>query len=288
MVCQTGNYLPERERRSDTMTHDKEPVISVITPAYNSEVFIKETIQTVIDQTYTDWEMIIVDDQSKDDTVSLIKEMQDKDERIRLIELDKNSGSAVARNTAIENSKRRYIAFLDSDDGWYPEKLERQLKFMQDKDIAFSYTAYVRTLEDGTETDYISSTRATIGWDGLMKRCVIGCLTVMIDTEKTGEVRMVNIRTRQDYALWLSLARRGFTAHGLADVLAKYRVVGDSISSNKWKAAKRNWYVFRHIEKQNLPKALWYFGHYAVIAIKDLIKYKMLVNRRLGNKQSGR
>ena len=97
------DYLPTRERRSDSVTHDKEPVISVITPAYNSEVFIKETIQSVLDQTYSDWEMIIVDDRSKDDTVSLIKEMQDKDARIRLIELEKNSGSAVARNTAIEH-----------------------------------------------------------------------------------------------------------------------------------------------------------------------------------------
>lgn len=170
------------------MTHDKEPVISVITPAYNSEVFIKETIQSVLDQTYSDWEMIIVDDRSKDDTVSLIKEMQDKDARIRLIELEKNSGSAVARNTAIEHSNGRYIAFLDSDDSWYPEKLERQLKFMQDEDVAFSFTEYVRTLEDGTETDYISKAPETVDWDALMKRCVIGCLTVMIDTEKTGEV----------------------------------------------------------------------------------------------------
>src|SRR5699024_9770943 len=106
------------------MTHDKEPMISVITPAYNSEVYIQETIQSVLNQTYSDWEMIIVDDRSKDNTVRLIKEMQDKDSRIRLIELEKNSGSAVARNTAIEHSKGRYIAFLDSDDGWYPEKLE--------------------------------------------------------------------------------------------------------------------------------------------------------------------
>lgn len=277
------DYLPTRERRSDSVTHDKEPVISVITPAYNSEVFIKETIQSVLDQTYSDWEMIIVDDRSKDDTVSLIKEMQDKDARIRLIELEKNSGSAVARNTAIEHSNGRYIAFLDSDDSWYPEKLERQLKFMQDEDVAFSFTEYVRTLEDGTETDYISKAPETVDWDALMKRCVIGCLTVMIDTEKTGEVRMVDIRTRQDYALWLSLTRQGYTAYGLQEVLAKYRVVGDSISSNKWKAAKRNWYVFRHIEGQNLPKALWYFGHYAVIAIKDLIKYKIVVNRRAGS-----
>lgn len=264
------------------------PAVSVITPAYNAERFIKETIQSVQDQTYSDWEMIIVDDRSKDRTVEYIKEVQAGDPRIRLIELEENSGSAVARNTAIENAAGRYIAFLDSDDRWMPEKLERQLRFMQDKDVAFSFTAYVRTLEDGTETDYISRTPATVDWDALMKRCVIGCLTVMLDRNKTGEVKMVDIRTRQDYALWLELTRRGFTAHGLADVLAKYRVVDDSISSNKWKAAKRNWYVFRHIESQSLPKALWYFGHYAVIAVKDLIDYKIALNKGPGSKSSGR
>nr|WP_072710233.1 glycosyltransferase family 2 protein [Salinicoccus alkaliphilus] len=270
------------------MGHERVPAVSVITPAYNAERFIKETIQSVLDQTYSDWEMIIVDDRSKDRTVEYIKEMQSKDARIRLIELEENSGSAVARNTAIENAAGRYIAFLDSDDRWMPEKLERQLRFMQDKDAAFSFTAYVRTLEDGTETDYISRTPATVDWDALMKRCVIGCLTVMLDREKTGEVKMVDIRTRQDYALWLELTRRGFTAHGLADVLAKYRVVDDSISSNKWRAAKRNWYVFRQIESQSLPKALWYFGHYAVISVKDLIDYKIALNKGPDDQKSGR
>lgn len=270
------------------MNQESVPTVSVITPAYNAERFIKETIQSVLDQTYSDWEMIIVDDRSNDGTVEHIKEMQAIDARIKLVELEENSGSAVARNTAIDHAKGRYIAFLDSDDSWMPEKLERQLRFMRDKDIAFSFTAYVRTLEDGTKTNYISRTPATVDWDALMKRCVIGCLTVMLDREKTGGVKMVDIRTRQDYALWLELTRRGFKAHGLGDVLAKYRVVDDSISSNKWKAAKRNWYVFRNIESQSLPRTLWYFGHYAVIAVKDLIDYKIALNKGPGNENSGR
>ncbi|WP_271400377.1 glycosyltransferase family 2 protein [Salinicoccus roseus] len=268
------------------MDHENKPVISVITPAYNSERFIKTTIQSVLDQTYQNWEMVIVDDQSKDNTVRYVKEMQEKDNRIRLIELEENSGSAVARNTALENAQGRYIAFLDSDDSWMPEKLEQQLAFMQERDIAFSFTSYVRTLEDGVVTDYVSKTPRKVDWDALMKRCVIGCLTVMLDTQKTGPVRMVNIRTRQDYALWLELTRRGFKAHGLKKVLAKYRVVGGSISSNKLKAAKRNWYLFRHIESLSLLKTLWYFGHYAVIAVKDLIKFKIVINRGSGKVNS--
>ncbi|WP_020006384.1 glycosyltransferase family 2 protein [Salinicoccus albus] len=269
------------------MTTVQSTLISVITPAFNAEDFIKETIQSVIDQTYDNWEMVIVDDRSQDGTVGYIKEMQAKDSRIKLIELEENSGSAVARNTAMDCAEGRYIAFLDSDDRWLPEKLEKQLQFMTEKDIAFSFTKYVRVLKDGSWTGYFSKTPDTVNYDDLMKRCVIGCLTVMLDRDKLGEVQMANIRTRQDYALWLKLARQGHLAYGLPEVLATYRVVGDSISSNKRKAARQNWYVFRNIEKQSLPASIWYFSHYAVIAIKDLIKYKIIVKSRSGKKLSG-
>lgn len=248
--------------------------VSVITPAYNAEKFIHETIESVLAQTYPHWEMIIVDDCSTDDTVSIVKSYTEKDERIKLVQLDENSGSAIARNTAMDHAKGRYLAFLDSDDMWLPTKLEKQLTFMQQKDIAFSFTRYRRVLEDGTETKSVSKTPSTIDYDGLMKQCVIGCLTVMIDREKIGELRMVNIRTRQDYAFWLQILRKGYLAYGIPDVLAKYRLVRNSISSNKIDAAKRNWYVYRQIEQQNLMKALWYFTNYAFRSVFDLIKFK--------------
>ncbi|MFD1020143.1 glycosyltransferase family 2 protein [Thalassobacillus hwangdonensis] len=256
------------------MVETQDPLVSVITPAYNAERFIKETMQSVIDQTFTNWEMVIVDDRSQDRTVEYVKEYQQQDERIRLIVLEENSGSAVARNTAIREARGRYLAFLDSDDLWLPQKLEHQLAFMQEKDIAFSFTKYRRMEEDGTDTNAVTNAPSTVDYNSLMKRCVIGCLTVMLDTEKTGNVEMVNIRTRQDYALWLDLTRRGFLAHGLPEVLSRYRVVGGSISSNKWKAAKQNWRVFRHVEKQSLLKSIWYFAHYAILSIRDVIKYR--------------
>lgn len=249
--------------------------VSIITPAYNAERFIRETIDSVLKQTYSDWEMLIVDDCSTDQTVSIVKEYEQLDDRIRLIQLEKNSGSAVARNTAMDNATGKYLAFLDSDDVWLPEKLEKQLQFMQDKDVAFSYTKYVRMLENGTRTRSISKAPATVTYDQLMKRCVIGCLTVMLDREKIGELRMVNIRTRQDYAFWLTILRKGYLAYGLPEVLAEYRLVKDSISSNKIEAAKRNWYVFRQIEKQSLLKSLWYFSNYAVRSIIDVIEYRL-------------
>ncbi|MBP2076171.1 glycosyltransferase family 2 protein [Oceanobacillus polygoni] len=250
------------------------PLISVITPAYNAERFIGDTIDSVLDQTYANWEMVIVDDRSTDNTTSIVEEYRKRDNRIKLIVLEENSGSAVARNTAMENAKGRYIAFLDSDDRWLPEKLDKQLRFMQEKDIAFSFTTYVRILEDGTKTNAISTTPESVNYDDLMKRCVIGCLTVMLDRDKVGHLKMVNIRTRQDYVYWLTITKKGFLAYGLPEILAEYRLVGNSISSNKWKAAKRNWYVFRKIEKQSLPKSIWYFAHYVVRSIMDLIRWR--------------
>ncbi|MFD1416316.1 glycosyltransferase family 2 protein [Oceanobacillus jeddahense] len=252
---------------------EKKPIISVITPTYNSERFIAETIESVQAQSFSEWEMIIVDDCSTDQTAEIVKSYAEKDDRIHLTVLDENQGSAITRNTAMDKSQGRYLAFLDSDDLWLPEKLEKQLVFMQDNGVAFSFTQYVRMNEDGTDTGAVSTAPATVTYEDLMKRCVIGCLTVMLDRERIGERRMVNIRTRQDYAFWLEITRSGHFAYGLPEVLARYRLVGNSISSNKWKAAKRNWYVFREVEKQPLPQTIYYFSHYVARSLRDLLKW---------------
>lgn len=260
------------------MTKTERPLVSVITPAYNAEKFIAETIQSVQAQTYPNWEMLIVDDCSTDDTVAIVESYEREDERIQLIRLRENSGSAVARNEAIDRAKGKYIAFLDSDDLWLPEKLTKQVTFMQENAIGFSFTKYVRMKEDGTVTDAVTEAPATVEYEQLMKHCVIGCLTVMLDRERIGDERMVNIRTRQDYAYWLALTRKGLIAYGLPEVLAKYRLVEGSISSNKLKAARKNWHVYHHIEGQPLYKSLWYFGNYACTSIKNTLKYKWLEN----------
>lgn len=250
------------------------PLISIITPAYNAARFIGETIESVLKQTYTNWEMVIVDDRSTDKTVQIVEEYQKKDQRIKLIQLEENSGSAVARNTAMENSAGQFIAFLDSDDMWYPTKLERQLRFMQKNDIAFSFTKFERIQENGKPTGEISNVPKSVGYRDLMKHCVIGCLTVMLDMSKIGDVKMYNIRTRQDYVFWLTITKNGHRAYGLPEVLAKYRLVENSISRNKWKAAKKNWYVYRHIEKQNLLMSIWYFLNYAIRNILKILAWK--------------
>jgi teichuronic acid biosynthesis glycosyltransferase TuaG len=231
-------------------------------------------MESVLSQTYSNWEMIIVDDCSTDNTVDLVKEYTHRDNRIKLIQLEENSGSAIARNVAMENAKGQFLAFLDSDDLWFPEKLEKQLQFMQEKDIAFSFTKYVRMEEDGTIKDSVSRAPESVDYNDLLKHCVIGCLTVMINRDKVGNLKMVNIRTRQDYAYWLAITKMGFRAYGLPEVLAKYRNVGNSISSNKIKAAKRQWYVYRKVENQSLLKSIWYFMHYASKGIYNTLQYK--------------
>lgn len=255
--------------------NEQEPLVSIITPAYNAARFISEAIESVLRQTYTNWEMIIVDDCSTDDTIEIVQSYIEKDERIKLYQLEENGGSGVARNRAMDESQGRFIAFLDSDDVWMADKLTRQIEFMLDNGIAFSFTKYVRMQEDGTVTDAITDAPATVEYDNLMKHCVIGCLTVVLDRSKIGEQRMLEIRTRQDYAFWLTLTRQGFNAYGLPEVLAKYRLVENSISSNKLKAAQQNWRLYYEIEDQPLWRSLWYFANYAFTSVKNIIKFTL-------------
>ncbi|MBM7095808.1 glycosyltransferase [Bacillus sp. H-16] len=258
------------------MTSDKlevAPLVSVITPAYNAERFIAQTIESVINQSFHDWEMIIVDDCSTDRTISIIKDFANRDRRIQAIQLSDNSGAAIARNEAINKSRGRYLAFLDSDDQWLPEKLEKQLGFMKEKGAAFSFTDYIFIDETGKETGAVTEVPECVSYKDLLKENMIGCLTVMIDREKTGYVKMIDIRTRQDYVLWLELCKRGFNALGLQEPLSKYRVVEGSVSSNKMKMAKQNWKVYREIEKLNLVKSIWYFLNYLYFKVR---KYSAL------------
>jgi len=151
-----------------------QPLVSVVTPAYNAARFIEETMNSVRAQTYENWVMIVVDDQSTDNTVELVKQYEQMDGRIRLVQLEENSGSAIARNTAMDHAQGRYIAFLDSDDRWLPEKLTKQLRFMQENDLAFTFTRYIRMHENGELTNGVSKAPVKLGYDDLMKRCVIG------------------------------------------------------------------------------------------------------------------
>lgn len=245
--------------------------ISIITPSFNSEKFIAKTIESVLDQTYKDWEMIIVDDNSTDNSIDLINSYMQKDERIKCSALEKNSGPAVARNHAVKEAKGRYIAFLDSDDLWTPDKLSKQISFMQEHDIALSYTGYYQIEEKSGEVIEQIHVPKKVDYSELLKQNIIGCLTAIYDTEKIGKVYMPNIRKRQDFGLWLKILKRVPYAYGIDEPLAYYRVRTTSVSSNKIHASKYNWKLYREVEKLPIHKAIYYFGWYTY---RSILKYK--------------
>ena len=242
-------------------------LVSIITPSYNSAKFIKQCIESVIAQTYTNWEMLIVDDFSRDDSCLVIKELAKKERRIKCFLLDENIGAAKARNVAIRKAKGKYIAFLDSDDLWEPQKLEKQIYFMNQNDISFSFTNYQSISEDGSYVIDIIEVPMKMAYHDYLKNTIIGCLTVIIDREKTGNFEMKNIRSSHDMALWLLIMRRGFDAYGLDENLARYRIVSTSNTANKWRAAKDVWRVYRQFEKLSFFYSIWCFLNYAFNAI---------------------
>ena len=246
-------------------------LVSIITPSYNSAKFISQAIESVLSQTYTNWEMIIVDDCSPDNSNEIVKKYCNKDSRIKLIKLEKNSGPAVARNRAIQEAKGRYIAFLDADDLWKPKKLEMQIKFMTEKDLVFTYSSYDLVDEEGNSLGTFT-TKEKISYKGLLKTCSIGCLTAIYDTQKIGKVYMPNIIKRQDYALWLRILREIRNTQGILRPLAIYRLRKNSISSNKLNAACYQWKIYRDVENFNVFQSVYYFTHYVY---NGLLKYKI-------------
>ena len=242
-------------------------LISIITPYYNSSKFIDECVNSVLLQSYSNWELLIVDDFSDDNSNELLLNLEKKDKRIRVIFLDINAGAANARNVAILKAKGRYIAFLDSDDSWQSQKLDRQISFMKQNDIAFSFTSYQSISENGSDVIGIFVVPYKLTYNDYLKNTIIGCLTVVIDREKVGYFEMPNIRSSHDMALWLLIMKRGFDAYGLNENLASYRIVLGSNSSSKLAAAKDVWRVYRQLEKLSFFYSIWCFLNYAFNAI---------------------
>lgn len=250
--------------------------ISIITPVYKCEKLIGETIECVLSQTYENFEMLLVDDCSPDNSEKIIKKYAEKDERIKYFKLQENSGAASARNFALKKSTGRFIAYLDADDLWKKDKLEKQVEFMLKNNYAFTCTDYEKIDESGKSLNKVVKIPESVDYNLFLRNTIIQTVGVMIDTKITGKdlLIMPNIRRRQDAATWAQLLKNGFKCYEVPENLSYYRVVANSLSSNKFKAIKMNWYWYRQIEKLPLWKACYCFIGYAFNATKKRIYIK--------------
>lgn len=231
-------------------------IVTIITPCYNPQSELLHTIKSIQEQSYKDYEHIIIDDcSSKPFSIELLKAI-DSDPKIKFIKRTWNAGAAVTRNRGISEAKGKYIAFLDADDTWLPDKLEKQVAFMEKTQCPLSYTNYDVVDEEGT---YLGTRKAPseLSYQELIRVNRIGCLTAMYNTEICGKQYMPNILKRQDYGLWLKITKKFGPAQGINEVLAKYRSSKRSLSGNKLKVLKYQWRLYREIENLSLLKSLY-------------------------------
>ena len=240
--------------------------VSIIVPMYNAEKFIGKTIESVLAQTYQNWEMLIMNDVSTDNSLAIVSLYAKKDERIKIVNTEKNVGVVKGRNFLIDLASGKYIAFLDADDYWHNEKLEKQIKFMKEKNASISCTEYTRVKENEEKINDVII-KEEISYNDMLKNNYLGCLTVIYDAKKIGKRYFKELEKNEDYVLWLEIVKDVNTIYGLKENLAYYRVLDNSRSSNKVKTAKVRWEIYRKIEKLSLLKSIYYFLHYAIRAV---------------------
>lgn len=241
-------------------------LVSIVVPVYNAGKYIEKTIQMVQEQTFQDWELILVDDCSADDSVDRIRPFLS--DRIRLISKEKNEGAAKARNTGIDNIRGRYLAFLDADDVWHKEKLEKELAFMKENDCAFCFTSYEFGNEEAKGTGKIVKVPKTLNFKQALPRTIIFTTTVLLDTFKIDQklLRMPDVPS-EDTATWWQILKAGYTAYGLNENLAIYRRPEKSLSSNKFVAVMRIWFLYRSQAGLSIPKSVYYLIIWAFLAV---------------------
>ena len=242
-------------------------LISIITPTYNCGKFIGETIESVINQTYENWEMIIVDDCSKDNTKDIVNKYAQNDDRIKYHLLEKNSGAAIARTKAMELANGNYMAFLDSDDLWVEDKLEKQLKFKKENNFNFVCTEYEQIDEQSNPLGKIIKVRDKANYNRVLLDCPVGNSTVMYNVKAMGKFEVPNIRKRNDDALWLQMLKKEEYIHGMKETLMKYRIRENSISSNKLDLVKYHWYLYREIENLSVIRSVFHIGYWGIIKV---------------------
>lgn len=234
-------------------------LVSIITPSYNAEKYIAETIKSVQNQTYTLWELLITDDDSIDNTCAIVEKFIVKDSRIKLFKLSENSGPATARNHSISKAKGQYIAFLDADDIWLPKKLELQLEKIQKYKASVCFSSYSLIDEQGKDLETTINAISKLNYNKLLKNNYIGNLTGLYDATALGKIYNPNLKKRQDWCVWLeALKRSAKPAIGIQQPLAKYRIRQNSVSSNKFNLLKYNFKVYHKFLKFNFLKSMFY------------------------------
>lgn len=240
-------------------------LVSIITPTYNCAKFIGATIESVLNQTYQNFEMIIVDDASKDNTEEVVKSFKDK--RIKYIRLSKNSGPAVARNRAMEEAKGKYMAFLDSDDLCKREKLEKQINFIKKNKYKIICSDYEQIDEEGNKLNKIIPCKKKVNYNGILLSCPVGNSTVFYDVSKLGKFKVPNIRKRNDDALWLQILKKEEYMYGQKEVLMEYRIRQNSVSSNKLSLIKYHWQLYREIEHLSVIRSVFHIVVWGFIKV---------------------
>ena len=249
--------------------------VTIITPSYNSSKYILDTINSVQYQTYKNWEMLIVDDASTDNTVNIIKNFCKIDSRIKLISLKRNVGPGAARTLAVQRASGRYVAYLDADDIWMPQKLERQIKFMQDNKYAFSCTSYEVINDSGKSLNKFIHMPKRLDYLNFLKNNILQTVGIMVDLKYIEKklLFMPNIRIGEDAATWLQILKSGKICFGLDEILAKYRRTSKSLSSNKIKSVLGTWRMYRKVVKLPLLFSIYCFTKYIILAIKKRIYF---------------
>ena len=243
-------------------------MVSIITPAFNAEEFLSGTVESVKSQTFKDWELIIVDDCSTDNTLEIARTCAEADKRIRVVKTECNGGVSAARNLGLSIATGDYIAFLDSDDLWAPQKLEKQIQFMLENDCTLSYTDFQKFDSSTGEKGKIIKAPKQMEAADILKNTAIGCLTVMVNKRKSGHFTMPILKHTEDNCTWYHILKKtNSTALNIGEVLAYYRVGNVSLTRNKGRSAIQQWQIYREYFKFSRLRSAYYFCCYAFNAL---------------------
>lgn len=248
-----------------------EPLVSIITPCYNSADFVTLTINSVLAQTYTNWELIVIDDKSKDNTCKIVETYTEKHPNIKLIKLEKNGGVANARNVGLAEAKGKYIAFLDSDDIWLKEKLAKQVTYMEEQALPMTFCAYNRIDEAGAIISRKIEVPNSVNYRQLLSHNVIIFSTSLTLKSVIGDTKFKKIG-HEDWIFWLDIFKKPFSGYGINEPLVLYRIRQGSVSSNKLKVIGFTWKIYRESEKLSFFEAAYHFVKYAFATVWKRLK----------------